>query len=204
MAGGRQRTFNKHTALEQAMRVFWKKGYVGASLADLTQAMNINKPSLYGTFGNKEALFLQTIDHYLEQYAAPCMEHLKNTDLPLRTRLKNYLFQVVRQQCALDSPKGCFVSLTLSESEGGALSPLAQEAVDQLKNYAQVFLTEYLQTEMAKGTIHKNANPKLIAQYLVVLMHGTSAMARSGMPLAEMEGALTMALDTLCDQHGIT
>ena len=65
MSGGRKIAFDKQHALAAAMHVFWKKGFSGASLADLTTAMGINKPSLYAAFGNKESLFIQ---HYELSY----------------------------------------------------------------------------------------------------------------------------------------
>ena len=66
MAMGRPRAFDTEKALDQALQVFWKKGYESTSLADLTQAMGINPPSLYAAFGNKEALFLAVIQRYAE------------------------------------------------------------------------------------------------------------------------------------------
>src|SRR5258706_1307538 len=61
---GRPRAFDPDAALERAMHVFWAKGYEGASLSDLTQAMRINRPSLYAAFGNKEQLFRKVLDRY--------------------------------------------------------------------------------------------------------------------------------------------
>src|ERR1700733_15772686 len=61
---GRPRSFDREQALDAAMRVFWKQGYEGASLADLTAAMGINRPSLYAAFGDKEALFRKVLDRY--------------------------------------------------------------------------------------------------------------------------------------------
>ena len=61
---GRPRSFDLDQALDQAMQVFWQKGYEGASLPDLTEAMGINRPSLYAAFGNKEGLFRQVLDRY--------------------------------------------------------------------------------------------------------------------------------------------
>ncbi len=61
---GRPRSFDKEKALDAALQVFWRKGYEGASMADLTSAMGIEKPSLYAAFGDKEQLFLQVLDHY--------------------------------------------------------------------------------------------------------------------------------------------
>src|SRR5438105_6748933 len=62
---GRPRAFDPDAALERAMHVFWAKGYEGASLSDLTRAMRINRPSLYADFGNKEELFRNVLDHYM-------------------------------------------------------------------------------------------------------------------------------------------
>ncbi len=84
MAGGRKLEFDKEQALEAAMCVFWKKGFVGASLSDLTEGMGINKPSLYATFGNKEALFIQATQHYLDKYSKPKTELLQ-TDAEAKT-----------------------------------------------------------------------------------------------------------------------
>src|SRR5580704_2974444 len=61
---GRPRSFDPGKALQAAMKVFWRKGYEGASLSDLTKAMGINRPSLYAAFGDKEALFRKVLDCY--------------------------------------------------------------------------------------------------------------------------------------------
>ena len=67
---GRPRAFDIEKALERALRVFWEKGYEGSSLSDLTEAMGINRPSLYAAFGNKEALFRKALDRYVERTMA--------------------------------------------------------------------------------------------------------------------------------------
>src|SRR6476620_3388960 len=67
---GRPRTFDADRALARALDVFWRKGYEGASLPDLTRAMRINRPSLYAAFGNKEALFRRALDRYNDGPAA--------------------------------------------------------------------------------------------------------------------------------------
>ena len=64
MAMGRPRAFDMDQALNQALHVFWEKGYDGASVADLSEAIGINPPSLYAAFGNKDALFKKALDRY--------------------------------------------------------------------------------------------------------------------------------------------
>ena len=66
MAMGRPREFDLDKALEHALQVFWRKGYEGASMADLTETMGITKPSLYAAFGNKEELFRKALDRYVD------------------------------------------------------------------------------------------------------------------------------------------
>ena len=75
---GRPRAFDVDEALDRALEVFWRKGYEGASLPDLTEAMGINRPSLYAAFGNKEALFRKAIDRYAEGPAATCRTRSSN------------------------------------------------------------------------------------------------------------------------------
>ena len=62
---GRPRAFNPEVALEKALQVFWRRGYAGASLSELTAAMGITRPSLYAAFGNKEELFHKALDLYV-------------------------------------------------------------------------------------------------------------------------------------------
>jgi AcrR family transcriptional regulator len=83
MALGRPRSFDPDTALDRAMHVFWRKGYEGTSLTDLTRAMRINAPSLYAAFGNKDALFGRVIDRYV---AGPASFIPKALDAPTASR----------------------------------------------------------------------------------------------------------------------
>src|SRR3954469_8714838 len=76
MAKGRPREFDVDQALDRALRVFWHRGYEGATLADLTEAMGINRPSLYAAFGSKEELFRKALDRYAEGPAAGMREAL--------------------------------------------------------------------------------------------------------------------------------
>src|SRR5258707_4889016 len=74
---GRPRAFDAERALDSAMQVFWRKGYIGASQSDLTQAMGISRPSLYAAFGNKESLFAKVLERYFQGPSSYAREALK-------------------------------------------------------------------------------------------------------------------------------
>ena len=76
MAAGRPREFDAEKALDAALKVFWRKGYEGASLSDLTKAVGVNRPSLYAAFGDKEALFRQALERYLKGPARLACGHI--------------------------------------------------------------------------------------------------------------------------------
>ena len=67
MRAGRPRGFCVEDALDRAMTIFWRNGYEGASMTELTAAMGINSPSLYACFGNKEGLFRAVLERYDER-----------------------------------------------------------------------------------------------------------------------------------------
>src|SRR5579863_2273019 len=105
MAIGRPRAFDIDKALDRAMKVFWRKGYEGASLPDLTKAMGINRPSLYAAFGNKEALFRKAIDRYTQGPASHVREALNE---PTARRVVERLFRgTINLITGSRNPRGC-------------------------------------------------------------------------------------------------
>ena len=107
MRTGRPREFDVDKALDRALRVFWRKGYEGASLPDLTQAMRINRPSLYAAFGNKEALFRKAIDRYVEGPGAFVREALQQ---PTAKAVVENLFRgTIKLVTDSRYPRGCFM-----------------------------------------------------------------------------------------------
>ncbi len=196
MAGGRQREFNKQEALDAAMHVFWKKGYVGASLTDLTTAMNINKPSMYATFGNKEELFIQSTHHYLEEYAKPHITYL-HEDKPLKDRLKNYLLSIIEGQCNEQGVKGCYVSICVSEAAGDVFPDKAAELVTEIRDFAERYLTDFFQQEIINSNFPKGTDSATLARFIVTLLHGTAAMARADKKTSELEAIVDTAITAL-------
>ena len=109
MAVGRKKIFDENLALKAAMNVFWDKGYIGASLSELTHRMGINKPSLYSTYGNKEALFVRATRLYCDTKIGCLSDLLKNTELSLKQRIKTYMMSIVSVQCESPNARGCYI-----------------------------------------------------------------------------------------------
>lgn len=197
MAGGRQREFDKQQALSAAMHVFWQKGYVGASLTDLTGAMGINKPSMYAAFGNKEQLFVQATEHYMTAHAEPLFPLLHTPNQTLRQRLTAYMGAVVAAQCEGETPLGCYVSLCINEAASQCMPERAVALIEQAKGYAENYLTQLFKEEIAQGNLSPETDPATLASLLVTLMHGTAAMARGGKGFDQLEPLINLTLQQL-------
>src|SRR2546423_14201853 len=107
MPAGRPRSFDADRALDAAVRVFWRKGYAGASLAELTRAMGINRPSLYAAFGNKEALFRRAIDRYVEGPGSHVRTALEQPTA--RRVVERLLFGGIDVIAGARTPRGCLL-----------------------------------------------------------------------------------------------
>ncbi|QFU22375.1 TetR/AcrR family transcriptional regulator [Shewanella eurypsychrophilus] len=194
MASGRKRNFDIDGALEKATLVFWQKGFVGASMTDLTESMGINKPSLYSTFGNKEQLFVTATEHYLAKYAAPHVEMLQQQNLSIKQRLLNYLLSVIEMHCDVSLPKGCFVSLCAAESASHDMPQSAMDAILTIQGSHQKLLTDFFKEEKAQGKLEQNFDVEANVNYIMTFIHGLAVLARSGKTLHELTQAVHVAV----------
>ncbi|WP_108818826.1 TetR/AcrR family transcriptional regulator [Pseudovibrio sp. Alg231-02] len=119
---GRPRNFNRDEALQAAINVFWRKGYDGASMKDLTTAMGINSPSLYSVFGDKHQLYLEAIDRYSnDDGCAPLVAF--ETEPDIKKAVVAFMRSTIDYASNHESgSKGCFlgncVSTTVGQVEG--------------------------------------------------------------------------------------
>src|ERR1700737_5635229 len=104
---GRPRSFDIDQALDRALQVFWRKGYEGTSLSDLTKAVGVNRPSLYAAFGDKEALFRKVLGRYLDGPAAYTQEALKEPTA--RAVIERLLRGAADLNTAPRNPGGCLM-----------------------------------------------------------------------------------------------
>jgi len=187
---GRPRSFDKDRALEAALRVFWEKGYEGASLSDLTRAMGINRPSLYAAFGDKEALFRQV----LERYEHGPMAYIKQAmDEPTaRGTVERLLKGTVTALTRPHSPHGClYVQGALAcGDENNAM----REELVMRRAAGELALRKRLKKAKDEGELPANADPIGLARFYMAVMHGMSVQAAGGAGRAALEGVAETAL----------
>jgi AcrR family transcriptional regulator len=190
MAMGRPRSFDIDQALEQAMKVFWRLGYEGASLTELTRAMGINSPSLYAAFGNKEGLFKAVLDHYAAR-REKCLATVLAAPTA-REAAEGLLFGLVDLVTDPDEPPGCLFlqgGLACGVTTPGIPQELARRRAD-LERALQARFTQARDT----GDLPSAADPAALAGYLVAVCNGIAVQAASGASRDELRQIAMLAL----------
>lgn len=180
---GRPREFCTDKALAAALRVFWSKGYEGASMADLTEAMGITKPSLYAAFGNKEALFHKALDLYEAEKLAYMRDALEQ---PTARAVAEYLLRgALDAQTNCDEPQGC-LGVILSVACGAEAESIKAEVVARRAS-SQAALLARFQRAKEEGDLRDGVDPEGLTQYLYALFQGMAVQAGSGATRGDLE-----------------
>jgi AcrR family transcriptional regulator len=190
---GRPLGFAQNEALEAAMRVFWEKGYEGSTLADLTEAMGINRSSMYATFGDKEALFRLAIARYAEGPAAYLREALKQPTV--RAVVEALLRGALELLTDPTHPRGC-LSVQGALACGSHAEPMKQ-AMIEWRRQGESELQKRLQRARRDGDLAKDVDPADLARYISTLLTGLGVQAANGSTRAEMTRLVNMALRSM-------
>jgi AcrR family transcriptional regulator len=181
---GRPRAFEPDAALDQATRVFWAKGYAATSLDDLTTALSINRPSLYATFGNKEALFGLCLDAYARNFAPRALAAM---NAPASISKKIEAFFATHLHCIANDtdPAGCFLNASLADE-------MTLPALAKAKLHAHLAAgEEAIKAVFAKAQedreLAPDANISVLASLMITLMHGLAVQARSELTKTALE-----------------
>jgi AcrR family transcriptional regulator len=185
---GRPRAFDLDAALDRAMRVFWAKGYEGASLSNLTRAMRINRPSLYAAFGNKEQLFRKVLDRYMD---GPVAFFGKALAAPKARDMVEQIF-LGTASMAEDPriPAGCL----LVQGALACGSTSAQKEVSARRTAAEVALRRRLQRAKREGDLPKNADPAELAHYVMTVVRGMAVQSAGGASRDQLHRVARIAL----------
>jgi len=193
---GRPRAYDPQAALQRAMDAFWGAGYSATSLDDISAATGMNRPSLYAAFGDKHALYLETLARYWRISLQATREALAS-DRPLEEAL------MLAYEAALDiyfsgdgRPRGCFVV-------GTAVTETVEDA--QIRDSVAAGLRAIdadfearLRLGQARGELNGDADPAGLAVLASATMHTIAIRARAGIPRPELRALARKAVTTIC------
>jgi AcrR family transcriptional regulator len=174
---GRPRKFDQEKALDGALLIFWQQGLAATSLDDLSQAMGMNRPSIYNAFGNKEAVYRLAIQRFRDMLDGGLKATL-GTEPDLRPGLTAFFEQALAVYCSTTPSSGCFVMCTaptaaLSHPEVGKdLASVIQHIDDQLTNR--------IKAAIASGELPGGTDPRLTAKVIQGILHSLALRTRAG------------------------
>jgi AcrR family transcriptional regulator len=189
---GRPRSFDTGKVLDRALDVFWRKGYEGASLSDLTKAMRINRPSLYAAFGDKEKLFRKVLDRYAEGPASHSVTALQEPTS--RAVVERLLCGTADLLTSPGNPHGClWVQGALAC--GNAADSVRRELVSR-RMAGEAALRQRLNRAKVDGDLPPDANSASLARYIVIIIQGMSVQAAGGATRSELHRIIDIALQS--------
>lgn len=187
---GRPRAFDRDRALDRALQVFWREGYEGASLSDLTRAMGINRPSLYAAFGNKKSLFRLVLDRYMEGPGAYAGEALKQPNA--RAVVERLLEGAAHTLTAPKNPRGClYVQGALAC--GKEASAMRRELACRRMAIEEQLCKRFKRAKGA-GDLPSDSNPADLARFVATVYQGMAVQATAGASRAELQRVAKIAL----------
>ena len=171
---GRKVSFNKEHALNQAMYLFWEKGYEAAYISDLIETMGISRSTLYDSFGGKEELFKMVLDHYKKKGMRKrnLLFSGKNTEDSLQSFFKQHI-----EECYSDTiPRSCII--TNSSQLIGQIDPSIEKILLHDFSELEKEFQNAVEEGKEKGEIPLETDAELEAYTLISLNHGINLMSR--------------------------
>lgn len=197
---GRPPNYDSHQALSDARDAFWHSGYSGTSLDALSEATGMNRPSLYRAFGDKHALYLDTLDRYIE-LGRNAMQAALDGDRPLA----DALLAVYEGALALylppgEVPRGCFLIGTAAV-ESRADAQVREKLASGLNTFDAEFARR-LERAQAEGELDAAANPALLAKVASSLLHSLALRSRAGDSRESLRATAQAGVALICSTCG--
>jgi TetR/AcrR family transcriptional regulator, copper-responsive repressor len=191
---GRPRAYQPDVALGKALDLFRKGGFAATSLDDLSTATGMNRPSLYGAFGDKRELYIKSYQRYRDD-ARTAMIEIFRDEMPVRNRLQRIYAIALDIYLEGESPRGCFTVMTAASeavADPGIRAMVLEGFVELDRAFASCF-----RAAKEKGEIAATSDPIVLAQLASATLHTVAIRARVGVPRKELEAIISGALDVM-------
>jgi AcrR family transcriptional regulator len=194
---GRPRAYEPEVALGKALDLFRKDGFAATSLDDLAVATGMNRPSLYGAFGDKRELYIKSYQRYRDDARAK-MTDIFRKEMPLRQRLQHiYAIALDIYLSGTEGPQGCFTVMTAA-SEAVSDSDIRAMALEGFVELDKAFAACF-RVAKEKGELPETADPVVLSQLASATIHTIALRARVRVPRNELEAIVDGAIDVMCN-----
>src|SRR6476619_7448088 len=174
---GRPRAYQPDIALGKALDLFRKDGFAATSLDDLSAATGMNRPSLYGAFGDKRELYIKSYESYRNR-ARERMGEVFSLDLPLRPMLERiYAIALDMYLSGVDGPRGCFTVMTATSE--AVFDPAIRELVISGLVETDRFFGRIFKRAQERGELPASADPQVLAQLASATLHTIAIRSRA-------------------------
>lgn len=191
---GRPRQFDHEKALDQAMRLFWRRGYGATSVQDLVTATGVNRASMYNTFGNKQRLFLAAVDRYVSQVSAARLERLRAPG-SARVALEAYFEAMLTFSREEGERLGCL--LTNSAVEVAPHDAKIAACLRASLGAVEDALFDVVRRGQAQGEFPADKDARTLAKFLLGVIQGLRVLMRARSNEASLRAVITTALSAL-------
>ena len=191
---GRPRAYQPDVALGRALDLFRKDGFAATSLDDLSAATGMNRPSLYGAFGDKRALYIKSYQRYRDD-ARAAMIGIFRDEMPIRQRLQKIYAVALDIYLSGESPRGCFTVMTAA-SEAVADPDIRAMVLEGFAELDKAFAACF-RLAKEKGELVGSADTTVLSQLASATIHSIAIRARAGVPRKELEAIVKGAIDVM-------
>jgi AcrR family transcriptional regulator len=188
---GRPRQFDRDKALQDALLVFWRKGFYATSIPDLCGAIGVHEPSLYAAFGNKEKLYVEAVQLYMKISQSLLWGYLE-TGRTARAGMRDLLMATAKELSGSDThPNGCFITLaTIDEDMPEGVSRAVRGA---RREWLEV-LRAHLNKAVANGELPASTDTESMSRFFQAIVQSIGIQSHDGASQAQLEGMVETAM----------
>jgi len=197
---GRPRAYEPEIALGKALDLFRRQGFAATSLDDLSEATGMNRPSLYGAFGDKRELYIKSYQRYREEARASMVEIFRQ-EMPVRQRLERIFASALNIYLSGETgPRGCFTVVTAA-SEAVSDPEIRAMVLDGLSELDKAFASCFRKAK-EKGELPESADPAVLAQLASATVHSIAIRSRARVSRKDLEAIVKGAIDVMVGTSG--
>lgn len=188
MKRGRPRSFDRDAALDEAVRLFWERGFEATSVRDLTDRLGIEAPSLYRAFGDKRTLFAEVVRCYEDEYGG-FMRRALAEEASARDAALRMLREAPARYTRPGLPTGCLVA----GGDAGATDPAIVAELSGIRKANVQALAERIRDDVAAGLLPGELDAVALARYTMWSLNALAAAARDGLGTGDLTAIAAVA-----------